>query len=687
MLQPPQLAAEKQQGALPPLSDLEARPAAPAVSASSHRSRPCSLRKLVAFALGVASSFAWYTTLPPRRVVHHPIRIPPPSTPPPYGTFPDPQDPFHLLPCTNDTLPPALDDEHAPESWARLYDPNPDHWSWGKPSNDTNLSGHQQDKYRGRGIYLCGYLDVPLDYTNASDARILRLAVTKYQVSGLAHRLAKGSKDGQGRKPGSKSPRTLVINPGGPGGSGTNYVWRAGETYSGNFTDGTFDVLGWDPRGVNASLPAASCFPYDADRDRWSQLKNRFYETSASDPRAQLQVLDAINEATMRACHERLGDLGRFVNTGMVARDVDEIRKALDEPELTAYMVSYGTGIGQTYANMFPERVGRMLLDGTEYVRDHRLLGGFGWTALDNITDAYRDGLLGECVEAGPKHCDLARPGEGEERVTLEKLEERMDRLFKSVLERPVPGYLEKSGATVLTYSTLIDMLYTTLYNAFTWPGFATMLYELEQGNASMALEMAEASSWQYDPTAAGRRTRSDELTSLVICSDSYDAPQPEGLEWWEHLWKNMTRKSFIGGNGRFLDVVVCRHFGRWWPDVKGVYRGGLGRRLRNKVLLVAETYDPATPLRNGRRLLGEMGEGARLVVHHGYGHASRDTSACTRGLMRQYLLEGAVPEQRETQCYADEKPYRYGGEGRGRGLEVWRAHVEEMRGATRRGA
>lgn len=287
----------------------------------------------------------------------------------PYGRFPKSGDPLRLLPCTNTTIPPALDDKDHEQSWAGLFDADPGHWSWG---NKTSLSERSSDDpYAGRGIYLCGYIDVPLDYLNASDTRITRLAVTKYQVSGLA-RVDGSSILGAG----TKSERTLVLEPGGPGGSGTSMAWRSSEDLTKRFTNGTFDTLGWDPRGVNTSQPAISCFPYDADRDRWSTLTGLYREESA-DPDTLLRWADAMNNATLHACWEKHGDLGRFMTTALVARDLEEIRKALDEAELTGYLVSYGTGIGQTYANMFPDSVGRLVLDGTEYVRDHRLLGGF----------------------------------------------------------------------------------------------------------------------------------------------------------------------------------------------------------------------------------------------------------------------------------------------------------------------
>lgn len=299
-------------------------------------------------------------------VQEYPIQQEPGS---PYGTFPRPKDPFRFMPCTKQTELPALDDDDHEASWAERFDPDPDNWSWGNKSDP--LAGESKDPFAGQGIYLCGYIDAPLDYHNSSDKRIVRLAVAKFQVSGLA-RLDNSSLPGAG----IKSNRTLVVEPGGPGGSGIRMIWNAGQEISQKYTEGAYDTLGWDPRGVNASLPAISCYPYDADRDRWSMMSAQYREATA-DPDSQLRFMDALNNATFYSCFKRHGDLGRFMTTALVARDLEEIRKALDEDELTGYLVSYGTGIGQTYVSLYPHRSGRVILDGTEYIRDHRILGGF----------------------------------------------------------------------------------------------------------------------------------------------------------------------------------------------------------------------------------------------------------------------------------------------------------------------
>lgn len=269
-----------------------------------------------------------------------------------------------------------------------------------------------------------------------------------------------------------------------------------------------------------------------------------------------------------------------------------------------------------------------------------------------------------ECLKAGPEHCALAKP-HGGRTVVIKDLEQRLNTLVTSLITHPVPGYTKSSGPSLVTYAGLTSAIYGSMYNAASWPALAQMLYELEAGNSSLATRFLERSAWEYDPTkppAPIRRPATEELGDLVICADSYDAPMPpEGLAWWSSLWANMTAKSWIAGNSRFHNVFPCRHFTTFWPNVAEVFRGDLNHTLKHPVLLIAERYDPATPLRNGRRLLAEMGQNARLIAHGGYGHSSRDRSACTDSIAKAYLLNGTVPKDAETACYADEKPYMYG--------------------------
>lgn len=222
-------------------------------------------------------------------------------------------------------------------------------------------------------------------------------------------------------------------------------------------------------------------------------------------------------------------------------------------------------------------------------------------------------------------------------------------------------------GPSLLRYEGIIGAIYSSLYNAGSWPRLARLLSQLEKGNGTLAVEMV---GWSYDPASKEPegelprtrgwkgievpKTSTDELTLAVICSDSHD-DERHNLDWWADLQDNMTSTSWIGGNSRFGDVFPCWNFKTKPAEV---YRGSMDHSLRNPLLLIGETYDPATPLQSAKRLHAAMGnDNSRLVIHHGYGHSSRDRSECTEKIKRDMFLHGKWPED-TAECFADSKPF-----------------------------
>ncbi|CAO1639184.1 unnamed protein product [Sympodiomycopsis kandeliae] len=486
--------------------------------------------------------------------------------------------------------------------------------------------------------WKCGSIKVPYDYHNKSDTRTMQIETVLFQTGP------------------ERANHTIVVNPGGPGGSGVSFAWSSAEKISSNYTDNQFDVLGFDPRGVNASIPHVSCYPNYGYSDRTAALGSFYREKG--DKRSDLELYDALYEAQMKACREKYGDLPGYLTTALVARDMDLIRSALQEDQLYYYGVSYGTGLGTTYNQMYPDRVGRMLLDGLENIRDGRTTTGFGSAALYDIVRAFNDGFIGECIRSGPKGCALASKPHTNETDSISGLHSRMQTIFDKLIQRPISATHPTLGPGLIRYKDLISVLYSALYNAATWPDLASAIssYELH-GNATKLLEKVEYATFASDPEKCPipENKVSGDSGIMTICGDSYDAPHP-ALDTYLDIWEKMENRSFIGGDGRFLDILPCRHFD-WTPAE--VYRGDLNATLSTPILLISETYDPATPLHNGKRLFEEMtSKNARLLIHHGYGHSSRDKSTCTEKIKRRYFLEGKLPQEDVSECYADTKPY-----------------------------
>ncbi|KAJ5827489.1 Peptidase S33 tripeptidyl aminopeptidase-like C-terminal [Penicillium robsamsonii] len=160
---------------------------------------------------------------------------------------------------------------------------------------------------------------------------------------------------------------------------------------------------------------------------------------------------------------------------------------------------------------------------------------GFCWTALDNATDAWRDGSLGEYIKAGPKLCALADPSPNQDGpVTLAQLEARMTQLLESLKARPQSTYMDLAGSSLITYAALIEkVLYRAIHIPMEWSDGAQMLYELEAWNATLAAKSLDLSwSEHSEKPPYSHVPPSSELELLVICSDPYDAPFSEGLDW-----------------------------------------------------------------------------------------------------------------------------------------------------------
>ena len=186
--------------------------------------------------------------------------------------------------------------------------------------------------------FQCGTIDVPRDYTDPSGP-IVKVGLNRVAAKDPAHRIG-----------------SLVINPGGPGGSGIDFVRQAitgGGFFSPVILD-SFDIVGFDPRGVGASTQIrcvddiVHALPDDSTPDNAAELKNLVDEA----------------KAFADGCQRRNADLLPFLDTASVVKDLDRIREALGDEKLTYLGFSYGTLIGAMYASLFPTHVRAMILDG-----------------------------------------------------------------------------------------------------------------------------------------------------------------------------------------------------------------------------------------------------------------------------------------------------------------------------------
>ena len=204
-----------------------------------------------------------------------------------------------------------------------------------RPPPGRGLTRYERQRLDWQGCghgFFCSTMLVPLDYAKP-DGTAITLMVAK--------RPAKSD----------EALGSLIINPGGPGGSGVGYV---GYFDAAGLAD--YDIVGWDPRGVGRSTPV-NCWG-QADLDQY------FAMDSSPDDAAELQA--RIDEQTDfgRSCLDRSGALLEHISTMDTVRDLDLLRGLVGDAKLNYFGASYGTRIGALYAEMYPQRVGRMILDG-----------------------------------------------------------------------------------------------------------------------------------------------------------------------------------------------------------------------------------------------------------------------------------------------------------------------------------
>ncbi len=281
----------------------------------------------------------------------------------------------------------------------------------------------------------CGTLAVPLDWDRPNGKKI-ELAVNRHRASRPGKRIG-----------------SMFVNPGGPAESGVELVQTGGADFDA-WGGGRFDVVGWDPRGTHGSSPV-DCFTSTAARDRfWAGVTIPI--TIAESRAFRRKTVEVA-----RRCGELNGDLLNHISTGDTARDLDALRKAVGDRLLTYVGLSYGTVIGQTYANLFPDRVRAMMLDGLVDAV-HYTTSAETRTAGDvAFTDEVFDQFMKLCQRAGPAGCALAGHGE-----TVAK---RVARLFAQARRAPIPAPKAKPPGQ-LSYGDLLASTFNPLRLPLSWP-------------------------------------------------------------------------------------------------------------------------------------------------------------------------------------------------------------------------
>lgn len=468
----------------------------------------------------------------------------------------------------------------------------------------------------GQGVE-CARIRVPLDWDRPG-GRTISLALVRHSAS----------------KPGERIG-TLFINPGGPGDTGVGLV-KGDPAGVDAFGDGRFDVVSWDPRGSHSST-RVRCF-------RTRRSEERFWAGAAIPTTvAASKRFRRKTTGWARRCGKVSGWLLPHVSTADTVRDLDHLRAMIGEEKLTYIGLSYGTYLGQTYANMFPGRVRAMLLDGLIEPRAYSRSAEARMAMFLRSNDEVFRRFLSLCDQAGSDGCALA----GGDLTASE----RFNRLLVRLKRRPIPApqaVPPLSSPQALTLGDLLLSQYSPIRSPATWPDNARNLAAALRGDGS-ALESAAYPAL----TAAGWAAL---LPSVAIqCADAGARRHPRA---WPKVIGALKRVSRLQGVLQgWWEWAPCA---AWTKRGQDTYRGPWNADTENPILLVNSTFDPSTAYANAVQVEKLLGN-AVLLTHEGYGHLSfQDPSACVDEAMAAYLTRLTVPPA-GTVCRSERIPFEPG--------------------------
>ncbi|KPC84203.1 alpha/beta hydrolase [Streptomyces sp. NRRL S-15] len=458
----------------------------------------------------------------------------------------------------------------------------------------------------------CATAKVPLDYANPGD-RSIELAVVRRKATGPGRRVG-----------------TLFFNPGGPGGPGTvqmpqNYGFFPREVRE------RFDIVSWDPRGIGSST-AVNCFPSPEEAADWSTTKAAGFPVGEKERTAFI----AAYKDLVQRCEQKDPELLSHVSTADTARDLDGLRRAVGEPQLNYYGISYGTILGATYANLFPGKVRAMTLDSniapsawTNDASGDARLTTFLRVGSDRSAAATLDRFLDLCGSTTTSRCAFSA---GSAKATRDKF----DRLTQRLRKEPVGTW---------TYAATVADAVNSLYLVSGWAGLAGRLEALWQGRTPEPAPFPPA-----PPVPDPSPYLGEEQAAAVLCGDS---PNPRDPGAYHALEEASAARA--GDAGRFWTWAAAGC--ATWPASPGRYDGPWNRPTANPVLVVGTTYDPSTAYPNSRAMTKELAD-ARLLTNEGYGHtALLNPSSCVQDHESRYFIDGVLPPAGTT-CKQDTPPF-----------------------------
>ncbi|KAA9152067.1 alpha/beta hydrolase [Microbacterium lushaniae] len=470
------------------------------------------------------------------------------------------------------------------------------------PSRTPDTSGVSADllPYYGQELewsrcegdaFDCTTVRAPLDWDDPSGGD-LELAVIRQRATG------------------DEAVGSLLTNPGGPGVSGYDYVRDGASALAGPEVAAAYDLVGFDPRGVGRSTPV-TCLD-DAGMDEFLYgIPDGRRGTPEWD-----ESLTESAEAFALACEENSGDILPYISTVSAARDLDLLRAVLGDDSLNYLGYSWGTALGAQYAQLYPERVGRMVLDGA---MDPALPGSAIGAAQAVGFEASLRAFFDDC--AGREDCPYGG--------TVDDMLADLAALLARVDRTPVPA----ADGRRVGADTLMTGIIQTLYIPGTWPWLRVALSDLEDGDPTTILTAADS----YNRRVDGEYL--DNSTEAFTAYNCMDYPvEPSGSE-------QAAQERIRAGAPTTADYWFGADVCAFWPAEPTGTREPVTADGAAPILVIGTTADPATPYVWAESLAAQLSSGI-LVTRVGEGHTGyMKGNACVNETVDAYLVEGIVPE------------------------------------------
>jgi pimeloyl-ACP methyl ester carboxylesterase len=473
----------------------------------------------------------------------------------------------------------------------------------------------------GKG-FECARALVPLDYDVPAGPAI-SIALIRLPATDQARRIG-----------------SLLTNPGGPGSPGVDRIREGARDVFPLEVQARFDIVGFDPRGVGRSSPIR-CFPSN-------EAKAEFFAGSPPFPitrREQVAFIAASAEFGA-ICERNNATIMRHMSTANVARDMELLRRALGDRRLNFYGASYGSYLGNVYANLFPGKVRAMVFDSVVEPVAWATGHGDGFTVpvftrqgSDRGAHVTLQQFLRLCDQAGPR-CAFS-PGD-----PSAKLDTLLARARRAPIVVPSP-----EGPQHVTYAEIVAFTITALSDPpDSWvelAEFFQQLYAASNPTVTVAPQPA-----LVDPAAQPTPNRYDNRDESFISVTCTDTNNPRDPFVWPRVAAAADRRfPYVGAPVAWTSEPCAT-----WPARDRDRYTGPFNRTSAPILIVGTRYDPASPYENAQAVAGQL-PSSRLLTLAGWGHVALGKSSCIATHVEHYLVTRALPPP-GTRCRPDQAPF-----------------------------